>query len=146
MQSYEHDPSLYPWCVLCRHPMKKAGRAQGFRNWQCRKCIAFYRDGARLRRMEKREKRRYLVSLKWDQVLEAITEATAQLPADVREEVIQEMALAALTGDLDLACIPRTVPFYRRKVSRQMTDRFRVVSLDQPIGADGMTYGELLAG
>jgi len=126
--------------------MKKAGRAQGFQIFHCLRCKAYYRDGARLHLMPKRERRRYLAALRWEQVMEAIRKATEVLPLDIREEVIQEMALAALDGSLDPADINRAAPFYRRKVSRQ-TDRFRVVSLDQPVGYEGgATYAELLAG
>jgi hypothetical protein len=126
--------------------MKKAGRAQGFQIFHCRRCKAYYRDGARLHKLRKRERRRYLAWIRWEQVLEAINQAAQALPPDMREEVIQEMALASLDGSLDLVDIPRAVPFYRSRVSRQ-ADRYRFVSLDQPLGYEGgLTYAELLAG
>jgi hypothetical protein len=126
--------------------MKKAGRAQGFQIYHCLRCRTYYRDGARLHKMSKRERRRYLAALRWEQILEAIRKATGDLPPDMREEVIQEMALASLDGSLDQVDIPRSVPFYRRRVSRQ-ADRYRVVSIDQPLGYEGgLTYAELLAG
>lgn len=148
LESYDHEPAAYPWCVTCRAPMTKAGksRGRGFQTYQCRRCRAYCKDGPPLHKIPIRARRRLLASLRWEETLDAIQRAVPTgLPPDVREEVIQEMALAALEGEIKLGDIARAVAFYRRKVSRQMADRFKFVSIDQP-DADGLTYADRLAG
>ncbi|HKQ06810.1 MAG TPA: hypothetical protein VJ464_16870 [Blastocatellia bacterium] len=82
-----------------------------------------------------------------DELLPMIERAVSRVADELREEVAQEMAIAALSGELSLSDIKSAVPFYRRKVSRQMADRFKFVSLDAVIpGQDGLTYADRLAG
>jgi transposase-like protein len=145
LESYDHQPSAYPWCVACRRLMKKAGKPRGFQNYQCPQCKTFYLDGARIAQRQRR--RRYLASLRWEEAFEVIRHALANVPPDLREEIMQEMMLAALDGRFDLSDIKSMIPFYRRKVMRQTADRFRFVSLDQPIpNTEGLTYADALAG
>jgi hypothetical protein len=128
--------------------MKKAGKPRGFQNFRCPHCRAYGKDGPLLHKIPIRARRRLLALLRWKELLEEIKRAmSTSLPPDVREEVTQELALAALDGELDLSNIKSAVPFYRRKVSRQMADRFKFVSLDQIIlGTDRLTYADRLAG
>jgi hypothetical protein len=94
-----------------------------------------------------KEVRRFEARQQGEQLVEAIRRAVSGVPADLREDVMQEMFLAALDGELDLSNIESAVHFYRKRINRLSANRFKFVSLDQPIaGTKGLTYAERLAG
>jgi hypothetical protein len=126
--------------------MKKAGKPRGFQNFQCGQCKTYYLDGARI--AQKRPRRRYLASIRWESVIEAINRAALQvLSPELRREFIQEMAARVLDGEIDIKEIESSAAHYRRVILSQNVDRFRFVSLDQAMpGNERMTYGERLAG
>lgn len=69
------------------------------------------------------------------------------LPDDLRADIAQEMALAALDGEFDLSEVAKHVSFYRRKIYRLSANRFKFVSLSSPIpGTTKLTYADTLVG
>jgi hypothetical protein len=68
------------------------------------------------------------------------------IPPDIREDLTQELVLAALCGELDLSEMPKVIARFRRKVYGQLLTGFRYVSLNAPIPhTDGLTYADLIA-
>jgi hypothetical protein len=69
------------------------------------------------------------------------------IPADVREDVTQESALAALSGEFDLSELALIISHCRRRINRLTSGRCKFISLDAPIpGVERVTYTEALAG
>jgi ribosomal protein L37AE/L43A len=70
-----------------------------------------------------------------------------ELPPEVREEMIQELAVGVLVGEFELSQLDEMVTQYRRKVYRQSLTGFGYVSLDAVIpNTEGLTLGDTLAG
>lgn len=143
-----------PWCVTCHAVMHKRGRQNGRQYFYCRKCKTYYRDGrgsksaplatgTTIRQARKQEAAQLDAKL-----LDAIREALpGSLPRDLRDDITQEMAVAALDGALDLADLKNQVATYRRRINQLSANRWQFVSLSQPIpGTNGLTYGETIAG
>lgn len=133
--------TVNPPCPRCSGRGIKSGFSGGKQLYRCKgECGRFYS-------LSIRQLRAFKAQLEGAELYEAIARAVASLPPDVREEVTQEMAVAALQGEIDLSDIASMVAFYRRKVMRQMGDRYKFVSLDQPIpGTERLTYAAQLAG
>jgi len=69
------------------------------------------------------------------------------LSADVKDDLRQEMTLAALEGDFDLSDLARMVPYYQRRIYRLSANRFKFVSLSSVIpGTTNLTYADTLVG
>jgi hypothetical protein len=69
------------------------------------------------------------------------------LSGDVRDDLRQELELAALEGDFDLSDLAVMVPFYLRKIYRLSANRFKFVSLSSIIpGTKNLTYADTLIG
>jgi hypothetical protein len=69
------------------------------------------------------------------------------LPVEIREELHQELVLAALAGEFELSELDQMIINYRRKVYRESLTGFAYVSLDAVIPhTEGLTYGDTLAG
>jgi len=146
--------STNPLCITCRNLMHKRGFHSGQRYFYCRTCKTYYRDGRQTRsRMPPpspaiRQARQQQAALLDASLLDLISAALPDyLPFDVREDVMQETAVAALDGEFDLSEMARMVPYYRRRINRLSSDRFRFVSLSQPIPySNGLTYADVIAG
>jgi hypothetical protein len=74
-----------------------------------------------------------------------------ELPEEVREEMIQELAVAVLAGEFKLpeldTELDKAVTRFRRKVYRQSLTGFGYVSLDAVIpNTEGLTLGDTLVG
>ncbi|MEN3335656.1 MAG: hypothetical protein V7641_5021 [Blastocatellia bacterium] len=149
------SPQSNPWHVACRKRMRKASKDQhGKMRYRCNPCGCYYTANrprfiapvpapANIRRARQSAARSHGAAL-----LDVVAGALPRnLPADLREDVAQEMALAALAGDFDLSDLARMVPYYQRQMSKLRVTDFSVVSLDAVIaGAGHLTYGETLAG
>jgi hypothetical protein len=150
LEAYDRAPfdEVNPWCVACRAAMKKAGKELCFQSYACRYCRAYYRDGKRFIKLSNRERRRYTASLRWLEITEIISQALPKyLEAEIREEIEQEIMVAALNGDFNLRELPEIVRTRWRKIKRQQQDLYKFVSLDQIIpGTDSLTIGDTLAG
>jgi hypothetical protein len=69
------------------------------------------------------------------------------LPLEIREELQQELVMAALAGEFELSELDAAVALYRRKVNRESLTGFAYVSLDAVIPqTNGLTYADTLAG
>jgi hypothetical protein len=69
------------------------------------------------------------------------------LPLEIREELQQELVMAALAGEFDLSELDQAITTYRRKVNRESLTGFGYVSLDAVIPqTNGLTYADTLAG
>jgi ribosomal protein L37AE/L43A len=150
-----HVLSGNPYCVACRVQLKKAVQRYGYQCFRCRKCGVFFRDGKSMgpekpinATPEVREARRQQAAQLDAGLLDMIKAALpGNVPLDLREDVIQESALAALSGDFDLSELGRMVSHCRRRVHRMSENGFQLVSLDQPIpNTNGLTYGDTIAG
>jgi len=157
MASKRERPPLVqdnPGCVACHNLMQKRGFQNGQRYFYCPTCKTYYRGGRPARnqaaqpsataRETRQQQARQLDAALLDLIRAALP---AGLPADLREEVMQETAVAALGGEFDLSEMARLVKHCRRKINRLNADRFRFVSLSQPIpNSNGLTYSDVIAG
>lgn len=131
-----------PPCPRCSGPSVKAGKYKSKQQYRCKgQCKRHFI-------LKIREGRTVEALALGDNLLETIRR---NLPkgwqSDLREDIAQEMALAALDGEFDLSELPRVVHVYRRKINRLSANKFKFVSIDQIIpNTNGLTIGETLAG
>ena len=141
-------------CVACHGRMLRRGHTKDrerLQIYRCEDCAAPYvpeRPPIIGPRPSRKQRRRQQAARLGGDLLGVIDAALpGGLWGELREELRQEMTLAALSGELDLASVGAAVTFYRRKVQRQMADPYRHVSLDAPISGDeGLTWADKLAG
>lgn len=138
--------------------MRRLGRERtGEQRFWCAHCHVFIRDGSsravqkryqKIIAPEVRAERRQRVSQIGNELLELIrSELSYSLRYDMREDVIQETALALLSGEVDLSELPEVIPVYARRIFRLSANKFNSVPLDAVIpGTENLTYAELLAG
>lgn len=143
-----------PCCPYCHSRSRKRGKRYGSQQYNCPTCRKWFTPfSSRRPRLkpappEQRPEYRRWARRLGDSLLDLIRGNVPEgLPPDIREEVTQEIALAALLGELDLSDLPAAGVCFRRKVyARQMT-RWRFVPLDAPIpGTRGLTYADALPG
>jgi len=130
--------------------MNRNGFRNGARKFRCLKCRETYLEAGveqpiapHIRQARQQRAAQLNASL-----LDLISAALPDyLPFDLRQDVMQETAVAALDGEFDLSEMARMVPYYRRRINRLSSDRFRFVSLSQPMpNTNGVTYGDVIAG
>ena len=94
------------------------------------------------------QQRQHKVQLQQEDLLTLIEEKLPrELPLEVREEMIQELAVAALAGEFELSQLDEMVTRFRRKVYGQSLTGFGYVSLDAGIpNTEGLTLADTLAG
>lgn len=138
-QAYYNIKPTHPQCPRCGGRAIKRGQKRGNQKYKCNG------ECGREFTLTMKEARRFKARLMGEELTDAIRRAVSDLPPDLREEIMQEMAVAALDGELGLSDIRNAVPFYRRKVMRQVSNRFKFISIDQP-NKDGLFYADLLAG
>jgi hypothetical protein len=68
-------------------------------------------------------------------------------PAELRDEIAQQMAVEILSGDLAYALLRAQAREIKRKMNRSYHNHFKYRSLSQPLGGndDGLTLGDTLA-
>jgi transposase-like protein len=95
-----------------------------------------------------RQQRQHKVQLQQEHLLPLIAgKVPKELPPEVREEMIQELAVAVLAGEFELSQLDEMVTRFRRKVYRESLTGFAYVSLDAGIpNAEGLTLADTLAG
>jgi len=130
--------------------MNRNGFRNGVRKFRCLKCKETYLAAGITQPVAPhiRQARQQRAAQLDASLLDLISAALPDyLPLDLREDVMQETAVAALDGEFDLSEMARMVPFYRRRINRLSSDRFRFVSLSQPIPySNGLTYGDVIMG
>jgi hypothetical protein len=140
-----------PHCITCHaqtHKRGKRGKAQIYYCKSCKVTIADRPDGSKRRpRRAVLIKARQEEARKMDTGLLDIINRVLPYSLPNREDVAQELALGAISGEFDLSDLPRMVPFYRRKINRLSANPFRFVSISQPIpDTNGLTIADTLAG
>lgn len=69
------------------------------------------------------------------------------LPAEIRDEVCQELALLLLTREITLPQLPKAVRDYTKKFYNDYQSKFGPISIDTPIfGDEGLTLADVLEG
>lgn len=66
------------------------------------------------------------------------------LPYEIREEVCQEVALQLLTHKTHYSKIRETVQRLTKQFFKEYQNKYGDLSLDAPMGEDGLTLGEML--
>lgn len=89
---------------------------------------------------------RFRTALTQNDIYAAINRAVPlRLPAHVRDDVLGEMVLAVLEGELDLDAVPAKAREYLRRYDRA-SERWKLVSLDAPIaGTDDLRLNDTLS-
>jgi hypothetical protein len=134
--------------------MRKAGLIpKGERKFLCTKCKIYAQDKSpRVHQKaiapETKAERRQRAGQMGDELLELIrSKVPYYLRYEIREDVIQELIVAVLSGEVDLSELPKVIPFYARRIYRLSANRFNSVPLDTIIpGTERLTYADLLAG
>jgi hypothetical protein len=68
------------------------------------------------------------------------------LPAEVRDEVCQELALRLLTRDISISGLAKATQDYVRKFYSDYQSKFGPISIDAPLTEDGLTLADVLEG
>jgi len=80
-----------------------------------------------------------------DNLLRTIHEAVSRgLPDDIRADLCQDLVVSVLSGDVSLENVREAIPLHLRTHRRMYADRWRLLSLETPIGDGDMTIGDTL--
>jgi transposase-like protein len=131
-----------PSCSTCGEISKKHGFSRtGNYQYYCRPCNHRFT-------FSPQRQRQHEVSKQAEQLPSLIEQKLPKnLPLEIREELQQELVMAALAGDFELSELDAAVARFRRKVNRESLTGFGYVSLDAVIPqTNGLTYADTLAG
>ena len=97
---------------------------------------------------EKLAKGRRVLKAKRSDLLKVINNALPlYLPELIREDICQEIALAALRGDADITNLSPAIAVYKKKINGLTSNRFQFISVDMPLpGTDGLKLADVLVG
>ncbi|HKS42159.1 MAG TPA: hypothetical protein VJX74_16195, partial [Blastocatellia bacterium] len=94
---------------------------------------------------EQRQQRQEAAQAKGDDLLDFLNAAIpSHTPFDIREELKQEMALAALNGELDLNDLKNEMRAYRTRVYGNQANRFKHLFIDHPLPGTDTVYFEIV--
>jgi transposase-like protein len=136
-------------CPRCGGHSCKRGKRRGRQQYYCTICKRYFRPKPEVveREPEVTKRKQQARALGSDLLTIIDSNLSKAIPADLREDIAQEIALDALCGKFDLKDLPQAVPRYRRKIYGQQLTGYRFVSLDAPIrNTDGLTYADSIAG
>ena len=130
-----------PPCPLCQGKSQRRGRREGKQVCFCVACHRYFRCTLQQQRQhEVRQQAEQLPAL-IDQKL------PKTLPVEIRQELQQELVMAALSGEFELSELEQVITLYRRKVYRESLTGFGYISLDAVIPhTEGLTLADTLAG
>jgi hypothetical protein len=129
-----------PACLYCNGQTRKRGMRHGNQQYNCSACKKYFTFKATA---DRQHRARLLGNSSPQMIDESVSKS---IPPDIREDLTQELVLAALCGELDLSEMPKVIARFRRKVYGQLLTGFRYVSLNAPIPhTDGLTYADLIA-
>jgi transposase-like protein len=131
-----------PLCPVCNGYSRRRGqRKNGTQRYRCNQCGKCFSK-------RPRQQRQHQAQLQCEQLPALIEEKLPKnLPLEIREELQQELVVAALAGDFELSELDAAVARFRRKVNRESLTGFGYVSLDAVIPqTNGLTYADTLAG
>jgi transposase-like protein len=130
-----------PPCPHCNGHSWRNGSKDGKQEYQCRQCQRFFG-------FSPQQQRQYAAQRQAEQLPALIEQKLPRnLPVEIREELQQELVVAALAGDFELSELEAAVARFRRKVNRESLTGFGYVSLDAVIPqTNGLTYADTLAG
>jgi transposase-like protein len=131
-----------PCCPECAMTMHKNGLARsGAQRYHCPGCRHCFTLSSEQERQNDMRRQAGRLS---DLIEEKLPK---NLPLEIREELQQELVMAALAGEFELSELDAAVALYRRKVNRESLTGFAYVSLDAVIPqTNGLTYADTLAG
>ena len=130
-----------PPCPNCNRTSTKSGFSHsGKQKYRCSPCRRTFILG--------HQQQQQLEGPRAEDILPLISaRVPKELPPEVREEMIQELAVAALTGEFELSQLDEMVTRFRRKVYRESLTGFAYVSLDAGIpNTEGLTLADTLVG
>jgi hypothetical protein len=131
-----------PPCPNCNRTSTKSGfNASGSQRYFCSTCKSIFTPSPEQLQQHQQQ-------LSMEQLLPLITgKVPKELPPEVREEMIQELAVAVLAGEFELSQLDEMVTRFRRKVYRESLTGFAYVSLDAGIpNTEGLTLADRLVG
>jgi transposase-like protein len=130
-----------PHCPACGATSQKRGLEYGKYLYRCRECNKGFS-------LTPQQQRQHRARLQMEQLPALIEQKLPKnLPLEIREELQQELVMAALAGEFDLSELDQAITTYRRKVNRESLTGFGYVSLDAVIPqTNGLTYADTLAG
>ena len=68
------------------------------------------------------------------------------LPADVRSEVFQQLTVAILARKIKVVEAERFIPRLVSQAFRECRGEYKTISIDAPLGENGITLAEMLEG
>jgi len=131
-----------PTCSNCNRTGGKSGfNPSGSQRYYCSTCKCIFTPSPEQLQQHQQQ-------LSMEQLLPLISaRVPKELPPEVREEMIQELAVAALAGEFELSQLDEMVTRFRRKVYRESLTGFAYVSLDAGIpNTEGLTLADRLVG
>ncbi|HJQ26892.1 MAG TPA: hypothetical protein VKA60_23460 [Blastocatellia bacterium] len=83
-----------------------------------------------------------------DELLSVIAPVViAKAPPDLHDDLIQEIALAALEGNVDPLNVAASLATYRSRINRLSSDTKKFVPIDSTVpGTNRLTYADVLVG
>jgi transposase-like protein len=141
MFQLSYEVTNNPPCPRCNGISRRRGINKGKQVYSCNRCQGYFR-------CTPQQQRQHEIRQQAEQLPALIEQKLPKnLPVEIREELQQELVLAALAGEFELSELDQVIINYRRKVYRQSLTGFAYVSLDAVIPhTEGLTYGDTLAG
>ena len=145
---WTHAPDAErPWCVKCKKAMSSGGYVKGIRRWKCKPDkveIVTRSSRSEMDRQRKEDEGEKLMKYILGK-LASLNGHDAQMREDIAGEMYADIYGGKLKrGEINAETVRRYIGFQRKRE----TNRFRDVSIDQPLDGEegGQTLADILEG